>query len=316
MKRFISLTLAAVLTCSMLMIGASAAEKAINVTVNGKQVVFPDEQPYVDENNRTMVPLRPIAEALGIQVEWDGERQCARFHQRWTAETSPMKWDVDGDGVMDGYRESEAWEFSPGSDLMVMGGGSSKAINPADGIFEDYIETADDSIRMDTQAVTKNGRTFAPVRYLAEQFYNDVLFDSATQTVKIVTQQDARYQYYYSTDKDPMEIMIENTKGITSVKITSLTVTNLTDLEPPAGDLYGAELKEFFAKQDIVVPYTLYTAERIASDRAKGYDALAGLTFHYDFQPGKTYSIDVKFTYMKENGAQRTGTVGFIYPEE
>lgn len=300
----------------MLMIGASASEKAINVTVNGKQVVFPDEQPYVDENNRTMVPLRPIAEALGIQVEWDSERQCARFYQTWTAETSPMKWDVDGDGVMDGYRASEAWEFRPGSDLMVMSGGSSKAINPADGIFEDGIETADDSIRMDTQAVTKNGRTFAPVRYLAEQFYNDVMYDSSTQTVKIVTQQDARYQYYYSTDKDPMEIMIENTKGITSVKITSLTVTNLTDREQPAGDLYGAELKEFFAKQDIVVPYTLYTAERIASDKAQGYDVLAGLTFHYDFQTGKTYSIDVEFTYTKENGAQRIGIVSIIYPEE
>jgi len=34
-------------------------------------VIFFDSAPYIDENNRTMVPLRAIAESLGAQVGWD-----------------------------------------------------------------------------------------------------------------------------------------------------------------------------------------------------------------------------------------------------
>lgn len=44
----------------------------IKVTLNGKQLLF-DTEPYADtEYNRTLVPLRKIAEALGAVVGWDG----------------------------------------------------------------------------------------------------------------------------------------------------------------------------------------------------------------------------------------------------
>lgn len=44
----------------------------IIVLVNGKKIDF-DSSPYIDEHNRTMVPLRAILEALGARVEWDYE---------------------------------------------------------------------------------------------------------------------------------------------------------------------------------------------------------------------------------------------------
>ena len=73
MKKFISLSLAAMLSASAMGITALAEDK-ITVTVNGAEVVFEDQAPFV-ENDRTLVPMRAIFEALGATVEWDGETQ-------------------------------------------------------------------------------------------------------------------------------------------------------------------------------------------------------------------------------------------------
>lgn len=73
MKKFISLSLAAMLSASAMGITAMAEDK-ITVTVNGTEVVFEDQAPFV-ENDRTLVPMRAIFEALGAVVEWDGETQ-------------------------------------------------------------------------------------------------------------------------------------------------------------------------------------------------------------------------------------------------
>lgn len=45
----------------------------ITVNVNGSPVSF--DQPPIILNDRTMVPLRAIFEALGAKVEWNGEKQ-------------------------------------------------------------------------------------------------------------------------------------------------------------------------------------------------------------------------------------------------
>ncbi|MBR3933332.1 MAG: hypothetical protein IKJ68_05445 [Clostridia bacterium] len=47
----------------------------IKVTVNGTQIWF-DQQP-TNENGRVLVPIRPIFEALGYTLEWNGETGTA-----------------------------------------------------------------------------------------------------------------------------------------------------------------------------------------------------------------------------------------------
>ncbi|MDD4239332.1 MAG: copper amine oxidase N-terminal domain-containing protein, partial [Desulfotomaculaceae bacterium] len=47
-------------------------QEGIKIVVNGRAVSF-DSAPYIDEHDRTMVPLRAIAEALGAEVGWDGQ---------------------------------------------------------------------------------------------------------------------------------------------------------------------------------------------------------------------------------------------------
>lgn len=43
----------------------------VTVTLDGQQIKFPDVQPYVNEDDRTLVPIRFVAEALGADVTWD-----------------------------------------------------------------------------------------------------------------------------------------------------------------------------------------------------------------------------------------------------
>ncbi|MGB9792606.1 MAG: copper amine oxidase N-terminal domain-containing protein [Thermacetogeniaceae bacterium] len=48
----------------------------IKVTVNGKQVTFPDQQPYLDAAlGRVFIPVRFVSEALGAKVDWDQAKQ-------------------------------------------------------------------------------------------------------------------------------------------------------------------------------------------------------------------------------------------------
>lgn len=56
-----------------------AAGDTINIVINGKAVTFTDSSgyPYIDENGRTMVPLRATMEAAGAAVGWDQEKQTA-----------------------------------------------------------------------------------------------------------------------------------------------------------------------------------------------------------------------------------------------
>ncbi len=52
---------------------------AVEVTVNGSYVGWTDAWPFIDENSRTMVPLRAVAEALGLTVGWNDAAKEASF---------------------------------------------------------------------------------------------------------------------------------------------------------------------------------------------------------------------------------------------
>ena len=53
-------------------VGVSAKSAGISVMVNGTAVKFPDQKPVV-QNERTLVPVRFVAEALGHKVSWDSD---------------------------------------------------------------------------------------------------------------------------------------------------------------------------------------------------------------------------------------------------
>ena len=71
-------TLIPILSAAMLLTAApiSAVDSTISVTVDGTAVDFPDQKPII-RNDRTLVPIRFIAESLGYDVEWDSIENAA-----------------------------------------------------------------------------------------------------------------------------------------------------------------------------------------------------------------------------------------------
>lgn len=74
MKKIIALALSAMMAVSAMGVTALADDEPIKVLINGSELAIPegDTQPFID-SDRTLVPMRAIFEALGAQVNWDGE---------------------------------------------------------------------------------------------------------------------------------------------------------------------------------------------------------------------------------------------------
>ena len=73
MKRFLTVLLVSALciVCFVCVVSANS-DKQVHVTFNGEVINCENYgQPAVIVNDRTLVPLRAIFEALGAEVEWD-----------------------------------------------------------------------------------------------------------------------------------------------------------------------------------------------------------------------------------------------------
>lgn len=71
MKKILSIIMT-IITMTIFAVPTTAASN-IKVMLNGEEIKFDVQPQFI--NNRTMVPLRAIFEALGATVEWDGDSQ-------------------------------------------------------------------------------------------------------------------------------------------------------------------------------------------------------------------------------------------------
>lgn len=124
---------------------------AVNITVNGKYVQYTDAAAFIDKNKRTLCPLRVVADALGMDVSWENENRQAVFSN----DSVTVVFVIDS------------------NDYKVMKKDSSGTI------------VSVENKTMDTAAILKNSRTFAPVRYLAEAAGYSVDWENSTRTVMI-----------------------------------------------------------------------------------------------------------------------------------
>lgn len=81
--RFSSAILTMVMLLGLVASVASAAQVTVSVQVNGTALRFPDAKPYY-ENNRVMIPIRFVSEALGAKVGYSLDRSV-------TIELGPKK---------------------------------------------------------------------------------------------------------------------------------------------------------------------------------------------------------------------------------
>lgn len=68
----------------------------LKIIINGEVLQFEDAKPYVNENDRTMIPVRKVAETFGADVGWDGETQTVKL----TSENNTILLTI-GDNVID-----------------------------------------------------------------------------------------------------------------------------------------------------------------------------------------------------------------------
>ena len=58
-----------------------SAQSKVKVTLDENEILFPDAQPFIDERDRVLVPIRFVSEALGALVDWENESRTAVIKQ-------------------------------------------------------------------------------------------------------------------------------------------------------------------------------------------------------------------------------------------
>ena len=165
------------------------AASPVKLWVNGNYVTT-DADPYI-EKGRTMVPIRVISENLGYEVSWTPEEQKVAIFKPEFAET--------GFGII----------------LYIN--------NPVVGLYED------EEIKLDAPPKIINGRTFVPIRFIAETMGLKVNWDNANRTVIIG-------DGYVNNEKSQPENAVTVTNNVTEDKNTNLGIlpTGWQDPKDPA----------------------------------------------------------------------------------
>lgn len=162
------LTLLTLLACAV--VPASAAS-GVSVAVNGKNVFFNSDlgYPFIDGQNRTMVPFRAVANFMdGVEVDWDGDKKIAYFCK--DADYNGAEIDWFSVVVAFPIGTNQAWMYVTTYDY--------------DGNIRDAYNRF---VQMDTLSQVYSGRTYAPIRYLAEYLCYDVGWNAGTKTVLLTS---------------------------------------------------------------------------------------------------------------------------------
>lgn len=154
------------------------AESGIKVAVNGNQITFPDQEPLLDADiDRTYVPVRFLAEALGAEVDWDDTHKVVIIKNygiegRDTKNTHYLRLGENKMVVYRYYRDTR-YNEQPEKEIV------------ASYYFPD-----------DIYPIIVNDRTMLPFRYVAELLGAQVYYDPLTGTAHCVKRD---YSPYYST---------------------------------------------------------------------------------------------------------------------
>jgi len=147
MKKILSILLAFALILGVTPV--FAAEMPIQVILDGEPMEF-DVPPQIIDN-RTMVPMRAIFEALGAEVEWNGEYQ------------SVLATTVDGVAI-----------------VLFVGDRTMYVATPYQAVSD---------IELDVPPTIVNNRTLVPLRAVSEALGADVEWDEDTRTVTILSRE-------------------------------------------------------------------------------------------------------------------------------
>ena len=167
-------TMLALALALMVLPSMAYAQRDVKLTVNGKPVVSTPAA-FISAN-RTMVPVRFVAEALDYQVLWnEGSRDILLtkmdFDTNKPVQALVLRTDaakallIAKEDVDAFYAATTRLEFEPAD-------------------VKEYLDRAE-SVALETKPVIKENRTFIPLRAVVELFDQKISWDDATSTVSI-----------------------------------------------------------------------------------------------------------------------------------
>lgn len=177
-RRILASVLVLTMVFSLSLTCAYADSSNVKVTVDGKAVTFNNDlgYPYIDNNGRTMVPFRAVANFMsGVKVGWNGDSREAAFFKSGSVMPQSgqgyqlqamVHFPIDTNQAWGGYKWVSSYYYPN---------------EPDNTLFWHRLVT------MDTNAVIKNSRTYAPIRFLAEALGYDVGWNGNTRTVIITS---------------------------------------------------------------------------------------------------------------------------------
>lgn len=301
MKRTLAVVLAIVLVFSLAPFSAFGADK-ITVMLGEQEVAFPDAQPFVDANFRTLTPLSAIAGAMGLTVAWNEEKETATFTREYTPENTIFKNMPDS---------THTGTYFVGRETLVFTIGSKEAVHSflwydttdtdKTTVLESVTNT--NTIAMDTEAIVKNQRTYAPVKYLAETMGYTVGWDEETSTVTL--QQDP--YAYVATYLD----LLGNMEGQIAVGYYKGALFDMTEavsctINSATVNGKAAEIEKF-SDEDL----TLLKEETSTFDKY-----LDGCYIRAPFEDQGECTVVVSVTAVYSNGETHTSDAIYKYSPE
>lgn len=165
----------------------------VNLAVNGTLVDFPDQKPYIDYNNRTMVPVRFPAETLGANVDWLPDTRQVHITNK----------------AHDALKDTDIMATIDRKDVIVNG----------------------QTKYMDTTAVITNSRTMVPVRFISEYLGATVTWDNGNRVAHVFSKGQTKEEQdkYYGTNSPRTNSPDKAGKQPGDYITINCSVRNLTD---------------------------------------------------------------------------------------
>lgn len=193
------LMISAVLAAAAVFAALTASADEITVEVNGKKIT--SDVPAMVLNDRTVVPVRAISEALNCDIEWDGDTKGVNIYRE---NTLYMMW----------LEKPTAFKLSPAA-------------------IEDWYD-------MDMPPVVINDRTLLPLRALGELLGASVSWDQETLTASVALNTDlseendgyaVRLMSYEKAMYDMYDAYDAYVRGEPNVKKAVITLENGEKIE-------------------------------------------------------------------------------------
>ncbi len=180
--------LAAVFAALFAQTALTARADDISVVINGTELRTENEPVII--NDRTLVPMRAVFEALGAQVTWDGDNR--RVYASKNNEV--IKLDIDSNVMETGIINS--------GQLMVFSS----------------------STELDVSAQLVGDFTYVPVRAVAEALKSDVAWDAAARRVTITDLPEGDSAFFYASADDYNKLYRVDSNGVNRSKLSDLSV--------------------------------------------------------------------------------------------